>query len=243
MRLETAFGAFLDPVADKITMSAVREWAASQNSLALEYWLQHGRAECFSFWHRPALCFSWPFRMVTSRVHEEDMDKYHSIGCRRSKLVIAVDTYRSSCRTGSVQARSAPLGNHKVGCRPKEHATAEPLRMKRHSRRHILFFVRSIVVVSFFPSPPPERCRLRFSSGTSSQILLAIPHRTALWLHRWFRGDPTSTSSAGPPPIIQFYFVHRPKPSTSFRLPKLPPHPHKTLRFLDWDFVPFNDDL
>ncbi|RRT44481.1 hypothetical protein B296_00035776 [Ensete ventricosum] len=36
MRLETAFGAFLDPVADKITMSAVREWAASQNSLALE---------------------------------------------------------------------------------------------------------------------------------------------------------------------------------------------------------------
>ncbi|RZS12682.1 hypothetical protein BHM03_00044163 [Ensete ventricosum] len=119
-----------------------------------------------------------------------------------------------------------------VLCYP-EHATAEPLRMKRHSRRHILFFVRSIVVVSFFPSPPPERCRLRFSSGTSSQILLAIPHRTALWLHRWFRGDPTSTSSAGPPPLIQFYFVHRPKPSTSFRLPKLPPHPHKTLRFLD----------
>ncbi|KAL0724866.1 hypothetical protein Bca4012_039465 [Brassica carinata] len=31
MRLGSAFGAFLDPVADKITMSAVREWAASQN--------------------------------------------------------------------------------------------------------------------------------------------------------------------------------------------------------------------
>ncbi|XP_070030689.1 CDP-diacylglycerol--glycerol-3-phosphate 3-phosphatidyltransferase 2 isoform X2 [Nicotiana sylvestris] len=30
MNLGTAFGAFLDPVADKITMSAVREWAASQ---------------------------------------------------------------------------------------------------------------------------------------------------------------------------------------------------------------------
>ncbi|OAY70313.1 Cardiolipin synthase (CMP-forming), mitochondrial [Ananas comosus] len=43
MRLGTAFGAFLDPVADKyhlfhqqITMSAVREWAASQNSRVLE---------------------------------------------------------------------------------------------------------------------------------------------------------------------------------------------------------------
>ncbi|KAF5453487.1 hypothetical protein F2P56_028385 [Juglans regia] len=36
MRLGSAFGAFLDPVADKITMSAVREWAASQNSKLLE---------------------------------------------------------------------------------------------------------------------------------------------------------------------------------------------------------------
>ncbi|OEL32806.1 Cardiolipin synthase (CMP-forming), mitochondrial [Dichanthelium oligosanthes] len=36
MQLGTPFGAFLDPVADKITMSAVREWAASQNSKVLE---------------------------------------------------------------------------------------------------------------------------------------------------------------------------------------------------------------
>ncbi|KAG0464626.1 hypothetical protein HPP92_018790 [Vanilla planifolia] len=36
MRQRTTFGAFLDPVADKITMSAVREWAASQNSMVLE---------------------------------------------------------------------------------------------------------------------------------------------------------------------------------------------------------------
>ncbi|XP_059628228.1 CDP-diacylglycerol--glycerol-3-phosphate 3-phosphatidyltransferase 2 isoform X2 [Cornus florida] len=36
MRLGSAFGAFLDPVADKITMSAVREWAASQNTQLLE---------------------------------------------------------------------------------------------------------------------------------------------------------------------------------------------------------------
>ncbi|KAH0887088.1 hypothetical protein HID58_063184, partial [Brassica napus] len=36
IKLGSAFGAFLDPVADKITMSAVREWAASQNGKLLE---------------------------------------------------------------------------------------------------------------------------------------------------------------------------------------------------------------
>nr|CAB3496280.1 unnamed protein product [Digitaria exilis] len=36
MQLGTPFGAFLDPVADKITMSAVREWAASQSGKVLE---------------------------------------------------------------------------------------------------------------------------------------------------------------------------------------------------------------
>ncbi|XP_014522157.1 CDP-diacylglycerol--glycerol-3-phosphate 3-phosphatidyltransferase 1, chloroplastic-like isoform X2 [Vigna radiata var. radiata] len=36
MKMKSTFGAFLDPVADKITMSALREWAASQGSKLLE---------------------------------------------------------------------------------------------------------------------------------------------------------------------------------------------------------------
>ncbi|KAJ8461037.1 hypothetical protein OPV22_033963 [Ensete ventricosum] len=198
MRLETAFGAFLDPVADKlmvaatlvllctkpfecaifgdvpwlltapsitiigreITMSAVREWAASQNSLALEAvavnklgkWktatqmtaltallasrdpsmagpsvLASGIGLLYvsaglSVWHTKNNVDDAPvtIHLVEACSSSVAVSKpLLQVGCRRSKLVIAVDTYRSSCRTGSVQARSAPLGNHKVGCRPK----------------------------------------------------------------------------------------------------------------------------
>ncbi|KAK9283472.1 hypothetical protein L1049_011718 [Liquidambar formosana] len=117
MRLGTAFGAFLDPVADKvrpfflmkfqITMSAVREWAASQNSKLLEAvavnnlgkWKTAtqmtaltillatrdsslaGTRDFSSFWCCFALHFSRACRVVISCVYEEDMESIAEVAC------------------------------------------------------------------------------------------------------------------------------------------------------------------
>ncbi|RWW57081.1 hypothetical protein BHE74_00036152 [Ensete ventricosum] len=64
-----------------------------------------------------------------------------------------------------------------------------------------------------FPNPS------RDPSPHRAMAASLVPRRSDL---HFIRGPP---KLASPPPIIQFYFVHRPKPSTSFRLPKLPPPP------------------
>lgn len=122
--------------------------------------------------------------------------------------------------------------------------------MKRHSRRHIRFFVRSNVVVSF--SLLPHRSGVAFASQVvrlpkAFSRSIAAPRYgciqeqapATLVLRRsdlHFHPSPSTTASHSvllrPPP----------KPSVSFWLPKLPPPP-KTLRLLDWDFVPFDDAL
>ncbi|XP_020250715.1 cardiolipin synthase (CMP-forming), mitochondrial-like isoform X3 [Asparagus officinalis] len=114
MQIVTPFGAFLDPVADKlmvaatlvmlctkpleaaifegvpwlltvpsiaiigreITMSAVREWAASQNTKVLKS-LGSRRSACFGC--NPALHFRWPFSMVLSCVRAKYLENLAEI--------------------------------------------------------------------------------------------------------------------------------------------------------------------
>ncbi|RRT44482.1 hypothetical protein B296_00035775 [Ensete ventricosum] len=76
-----------------------------------------------------------------------------------------------------------------------------------------------------FPNPS------RDPSPHRAMAASLVPRRSDL---HFIRGPPTSHSVLLRPPPQALHLV--PAPQTA-------PHPHKTLRLLDWDFVPFNDDL
>ncbi|KAL0403450.1 UNVERIFIED_CONTAM: CDP-diacylglycerol--glycerol-3-phosphate 3-phosphatidyltransferase 1, chloroplastic [Sesamum radiatum] len=118
MKLGTQFGAFLDPVADKITMSAVREWAASQDRKLLEAVAVNNlgkwktatqmtaltmllaardgrfRNSCV-FWGSVALHISMALLMVIACVYEEDMES-----------AVAVVTSTISCISPFISVRA-----------------------------------------------------------------------------------------------------------------------------------------